>query len=82
MRRGDRGRRGKSCRFCSDKVRVIDYKDLDTLRMSVARTGRMLPRRKTGACAKHQRMLSRAIKRARQVALLPYAADHTRPSNY
>ena len=79
--RGGR-RRGKVCRFCTNKVKTIDYKDIETLRMCVSRTGRMLPRRKTGTCAKHQRMLARAIKRARHVALLPYAASHTRPTSY
>jgi len=79
--RGGR-RRGKVCRFCTNKVRTIDYKDIETLRMTVSRTGRMLPRRKTGTCAKHQRMLARAIKRARHVALLPYAANHTRPTSF
>jgi len=79
--RGGR-RRSKVCRFCTNKVKAIDYKDIETLRMTVSRTGRMLPRRKTGTCAKHQRMLARAIKRARHVALLPYAASHTRPTSY
>lgn len=75
-------RRTKVCHFCVNKVKIIDYKDVETLRMSMSRTGRMLPRRKTGTCAKHQRIVARAIKRARHIALLPYVASHARPSSY
>lgn len=79
-RRGGRrfGRRGKVCRFCLENAQVVDYKDINKLRQYISPSGRMLSRRKTGNCAKHQRMLSRAIKRARQVALLPYTAEHVR----
>lgn len=76
--RGRRRRGTKVCRFCADKVKSIDYKDLSVLRNYVSVSGRMAPRRKTGTCAKHQRMLARAIKRARHIALLPYTAKHVR----
>ena len=76
--RGRRRRGKKVCRFCSDKVTFIDYKNLSLLRNYVSVSGRMTPRRKTGTCAKHQRMLARAIKRARHIALLPYTAKHVR----
>ena len=55
----------------------VDYKDVDLLQDFVSRSGRILPRRKTGTCAKHQRMVAKAVKRARHLALLPYAARHT-----
>lgn len=66
--------------FCVDKVTDIDYKDLPRLRRHVSERGKIEPRRKTGACAKHQRALALALKRARHVALLPYTADHIRLS--
>lgn len=75
-RRGQR-RGSKVCQFCVDKV-SIDYKDVALLRHYVAERGRILSRRKTGTCAKHQRMLARAIKRARHIALLPYVGEHVR----
>ena len=62
----------KACRFCSEKVERIDYKDLDRIGRYVTERGKMLPSRLTGTCAKHQRILARAIKRARFMALLPY----------
>ncbi len=64
----------KVCRFCTDKVEHIDYKDLDRIGRFVTERGKMLPSRLTGTCARHQRGLARAIKRARFVALLPYVA--------
>jgi small subunit ribosomal protein S18 len=64
----------KVCKFCLQKFR-IDYKDADTLRRSVTERGKILPRRITGTCAKHQRALALAIKRARTLALLPFVAD-------
>ncbi len=67
--------RKKVCLFCQDKNKEIDYKDLNTLRKFVSERGKILPRRATGSCAKHQRAITVAIKRARQVALLPYSAD-------
>lgn len=64
--------RRKFCRFCSDKVEFIDYKDLKTLRMYITDRGKILPRRMTGACAKHQREITESINRARTIALLPF----------
>ena len=68
-------RRKKVCIFCSDKVDFIDYKDSAKLRKFISERGKILPRRISGTCAKHQRELNTAIKRARQVALLPYVTD-------
>ncbi len=67
--------RRKVCAFCADKSIEIDYKDIDRLQGYINDRGKILPRRATGNCAKHQRALTIAIKRARQVALLPYSAD-------
>ncbi len=67
--------RKRVCNFCVEKVDRIDYKDINTLKKYVTDRGKILPRRISGNCAKHQRELTRAIKRARQVALLPYSAD-------
>ncbi|MEW6517527.1 MAG: 30S ribosomal protein S18 [candidate division FCPU426 bacterium] len=64
----------KSCRFCADKVRHIDYKQADLLRAYISERGKIMPRRITGNCAKHQRALTVALKRARVLALLPYTA--------
>jgi len=71
-------RRKKVCAFCADKVEFIDYKNADKLRKYVSERGKILPRRVMGTCAKHQRELTTAIKRARQIALLPYDAEVTR----
>ena len=68
-------RRKKVCIFCADKVDYIDYKDTAKLRKFISERGKILPRRISGNCAKHQRELNTAIKRARQVALLPYTQD-------
>ncbi len=68
-------RRRKVCQFCADKTNTIDYKDVDTLKEFVTERGKILPKRITGTCAMHQRELTRAIKRARIVALLPYTQD-------
>ena len=68
-------RRKKVCNFCADKVDFIDYKDSAKLRKFISERGKILPRRISGTCAKHQRELNTAIKRARQVALLPYVTD-------
>ena len=68
-------RRRKVCQFCVDKVQQIDYKDTAKLRRYISERGKILPRRTTGTCAMHQRQLTEAIKRARQVALLPYVTD-------
>ena len=74
-RRGGGMRRKKVCRFCADKTKEIDYKDVDTLRNFVTERGKILPKRITGTCAMHQREVTRAIKKARIVALLPYTQD-------
>lgn len=75
--RPNRGRKGrkKVCNFCVDHVETIDYKDVAKLRRFISERAKILPRRVTGTCAYHQRELTTAIKRARQVALLPYSAD-------
>ena len=68
-------RRKKVCIFCADKIEFIDYKDSAKLRKFISERGKILPRRISGTCAKHQRQLTVAIKRARHVALLPYISD-------
>lgn len=81
MRRGGKPRyvpRRKVCAFCVDKVEYIDYKDPGRLRRFVSDRGKIEPRRKTGTCARHQRKLTDALKRARYLALLPYTAEHIR----
>jgi small subunit ribosomal protein S18 len=70
------GGRRRVCAFCVDKVTSIDYKDPSRLRRYISDRGKIEPRRKTGTCAKHQRMLTEALKRARHVALLPFTAEH------
>jgi small subunit ribosomal protein S18 len=67
--------RRKVCAFCVDHVSEIDYKDLGRLRRYISDRGKIEPRRKTGTCAKHQRRLTLALKRARQLALLPYTPE-------
>ncbi|MDD3400905.1 MAG: 30S ribosomal protein S18 [Eubacteriales bacterium] len=67
--------RRKVCKFCVDKATSIDYKDVRKLQGFVAESGKIMPRRMSGVCAKHQRDLAIAIKRARAVALLPFAAE-------
>ena len=69
-----RGRK-KVCSFCVDRIDYIDYKDLSRLRKYVSERSKIIPRRVTGTCAKHQRELTIAIKRARHVALLPYVSE-------
>ena len=71
----NRGKRRKVCIFCADKVEYIDYKDTAKLKRYVSERGKILPRRITGNCAKHQRALTVAIKRARHIALMPYVQD-------
>ena len=68
-------KRKKVCNFCVDKVTAIDFKEAGKLRRYTSERGKILPRRTTGTCAAHQRDLTTAIKRARQIALLPYVAD-------
>lgn len=72
---GGRRPRRKPCSFCIDKVDVIDYKDAYKLRRFISDRGKILPRRISGNCAKHQRKMTTAIKRARAIALLPYSMD-------
>ncbi len=69
--------RRKICRFCADSSLKIDYKDPKTLRYFVTERGKIIPRRISGNCAKHQRQLSLAIKRARHIALMPYTTTTT-----
>jgi small subunit ribosomal protein S18 len=75
--RRERGRKSRRrvCSFCVDKVQDIDYKDTARLRRYLNERGKIIPRRISGNCAKHQRQVTVAIKRARQMALLPYTAD-------
>ena len=68
----------KPCSFCKDKSRVVDYKEPAKLRFYISDRGKIAPRRRTGTCARHQRLLATAIKRARQLALLPLAPIHVR----
>ncbi len=75
---GRRERHGKFCRFCQDKIVKLDYKDEKRLLRFVSEHGKMIPRRVTGTCARHQRQLAIAVKRARQIALLPYVGRHHR----
>lgn len=71
----DRRPRRKVCAFCADKIEMIDYKDVPRLRRYLSERGKIVPRRVTGTCARHQRQLTIAIKRARHLALLPYVTD-------
>ncbi len=66
------------CQFCTDKSATIDYKQADLLRRFISEDGKIRPRRQTGTCAKHQRELARAIKRARHLALLPFTSEISR----
>ncbi len=74
------GARRRGCNFCIEKIEQPDYKDVSMLRRYVTDRGKLEPRRKVGTCAKHQRGVATAVKRARQVALLPYTAEHDRYS--
>jgi len=73
--RGGRRPRKKVCQFCADKVESIDYKDVAKIRRFISDSGNIMPRRMSGTCAKHQRELATAIKRARIIALLPFSAE-------
>ncbi len=86
MARGERGggggggkrtfyRRRKVCKFCADKIEYVDWKDLKLLQQFTPERAKILPRRISGTCAKHQRILQQAIKRARHVALLPFTTE-------
>lgn len=71
--------RRKVCQFCVDKIDRVDFKDVPRLRKFVSDRAKIEPRRKTGTCAKHQRSVTVAIKRARHMALLPFTSSHGRP---
>ena len=73
---GGRFGRRRVCSFCVDKVALIDYKESAKLRRYISDRGKIEPRRKTGTCATHQRLLTTALKRARHLALLPFTAEH------
>ena len=68
-------RRRKLCRFCVDKIDYVDYKDVRLMMLAIPERGKIQPRRLSGTCAKHQRKLTTAVKRARQLALIPYVTD-------
>lgn len=70
--------RPRVCQFCTDRNVVIDFKQVDMLRRYITEDGKIRPRRQTGTCAKHQRALARAIKRARHLAMLPYTGETLR----
>ena len=70
-----RFQRRKMCRFCAEKIVFIDYKDVKTLRGFVTERGKIIPRRISGNCAKHQRELTTAIKRSRNIALMPFVGE-------
>jgi small subunit ribosomal protein S18 len=71
-------RRPRVCQFCADKTKKLDYKQIDLLKRYVTDQGKIRSRRETGACAKHQRMVAKAVKRARHMALLPFSAERYR----
>lgn len=75
LRRSTSRRRPKFCYYCVEKQEHVDYKDVEKLRKYISERGKIIPRRVTGNCAKHQRLLTEAIKRARYMALLPYSLD-------
>jgi small subunit ribosomal protein S18 len=74
--RGKFFRRKKVCKFCTEKIDAIPYRDVRLLQQFVAERGKIVPRRLTGVCTTHQRRLTRAIKQARNIALLPFATKH------
>lgn len=83
-RREPRGKyipRRRVCAFCVDKVSVIDYKNVAVLRRYISDRGTIDPRRRTGTCAKHQRALTQALKRARHLALLPFTPEHIKDTS-
>jgi small subunit ribosomal protein S18 len=77
---GGGGFRRRGCEFCINHTDILDYKDVERVRRYVGDRGKMEARRKVGTCAKHQRVVARAVKRARYMALLPYTAEHVRAS--
>ena len=80
-RKGDRGNRRKSCTLCQNKVDAVDYKDVETLRRFVSERGKLRGRGNTGSCRRHQTQIARAVKRAREIALLPYVAESRESRN-
>lgn len=74
-RKGRGGKRRKVCQFCVDQIKVADYKDINRLQKFLTDRSKILPRRISGNCARHQRQVTLAIKRARQVALMPYTSE-------
>lgn len=74
--------RPKFCQFCSDKEQTIDYKKADLLKRFITDDGKIRPRRQTGNCAKHQREVAAAVKRARHIALLPYTGKYWEEGHY
>ena len=72
---GGGGGRRKSCQYCKDKIDHVDYKDIPTLRKFISDRGKIRSRRITGACRRHQNQIATAVKRAREIALLPYVGD-------
>ena len=75
MRRRGGRRRKKVCAFCASEAKAIDYKDVETLKNYISERGKIFPRRVTGNCARHQRAITTAVKRARNIALLPYTVE-------
>ena len=73
-RRGGGGRRRRVCKFCADSTIKIDYKDAQSLRYFISERGKIVPRRISGTCAKHQRQVCLAVKRARNIALMPFTS--------
>jgi small subunit ribosomal protein S18 len=71
-------RRPRNCQFCAEKITTLDYKQVDLVKRYVTEAGKIRSRRETGNCAKHQRMVAKAVKRARHMALVPFAADRMR----
>lgn len=71
----DKNKKHKNCSFCADKVDSIDYKDASKLKRYLTEAGKIIPRRITGTCAKHQRMVSAAVKRAREASVIGYVFD-------
>lgn len=74
-RKGRGGKRKRVCQFCVDKVNVVDYKEYNRLTKYLTERGKILPRRISGNCARHQRQVTLAIKRSRQIALMPYTTE-------
>ncbi len=77
-RGGRRYRRPRVCQFCADKINTLNYKQVDLVKRYVTDAGKIRSRRETGNCAKHQRMVARAVKRARHLAFVPYTSDRLR----